>query len=369
MMNSRLRILIFAVVFSFLAGSAWADGNVWIWHRIPHVAAGGTNPSYTSFLTIREPNGQARQIYIYFYDDNGQPLTLLVGGVSYSTFNFQIGANEERSWVLTGGSNLLVGQIQIASQGVGGINASLRYATSDNSGNLIDAVAVLPAVPNYNWSLTVEKRRSSDDTGVAIANPFNTTSPINVTFDLFQNGARVAGTSTVTRSIQPLGHMATFISQLFPGVVFSGIGTLKISCATTSVSAVALRADASYSQYSSLPADSGMQYWSVTLAGVSGTETWSWRFIDGFTFLGAGTNPDNVDKFFGLRGVVASDLTPQYFLCEWNYTSTDGTQGVMIYQGVPSTSGGTSTITGKRVQMKSDGTIVGTTTFTATRIS
>jgi hypothetical protein len=367
MMNLRLRILIFAVVFLFLAGSAWADGNVWTWYRIPHVAAGGTNPTYTSYLTIREPNGQSRGIYVYFYDDNGNPLSLIVDGVAKSTWNFQLGANQESSFVLTGGSNLLVGQVQIASSGVGGINASLRYATSDNSGNLIDAVAVLPAVPNYNWSLTVEKRKSTDDTGVAIANPFNTASSINVTFDLFQNGVRVPDTSTVTRSIPPLGHMATFVSQLFPGIVFSGVGTLKISCATTSVSAVALRADANYAQYSSLPADAGMQYWTVTVAGASGTETWCWRFIDGFTFLGAGTNPDNLDKFYGLRGVVASDLTPKYFLCEWNYVSTDGTQGVMVYQGVPSASG--TTITGTRWQLRSDGNIVATTTFTATRIS
>jgi hypothetical protein len=360
MMNLRLRILILAVVFSFLAGSAWAD--VWTWYRIPHVAAGGSNPNYTSYLTIREPNGQSRWIYVYFYDDNGQPLTLIVDGVAKSTWSFQIGANQESSFVLTAGSNLLVGQVQIASQGVGNINASLRFASS--GGTLIDVVGILPADPNFNWTLAVEKRQPSDDTGVAVANPW--TSPMSVTFDLYQNGAHVSG--PVTKSIASLGHLAIFVSQLFPGVNYSGVATLKISSAASSFSAVALRADGL--QYSSLPTDAGVQYWSVTLTGLIGTETWAWRFIDGFTFVGFGTNPDNLVTPFGVRGVLASDLTPQYFLAEWNYQSSgDGTQGVMVYQGVPSTSGSTSVITGTRWQMRSDGTIVATTPFTATRIS
>jgi hypothetical protein len=187
-----------------------------------------------------------------------------------------------------------------------------------------------------------------------------------VTFDLYQNGARVPGTAPVTVSVAPLGHLARFVSQLFPSAVYSGLVTMVISSADTSFCALAVRADGS--QYSTLSTNAEVQYWNVAITGVSGSETWGLRFQDGYTFLGYGTNPDNTTHAYVTRGVFADDLTPAHFVLEWNYTdSSDSSQGIMIYQGTPAIEGGLNVINGIRIKMKKDGTILDTKTFKATR--
>jgi hypothetical protein len=362
MIYSKKLILIASIVFTLATVNLHAE--VWKWHYLPHVAAGG---GWTSYLTISDPHGVAsRSIWVYFYGDNGQALTLNVDGTPKSVFDFQLAANEEKSFAITSTGSTLTGQVQIAGQGIETLNASLRFALADGAGRLTDAVGVLPAVPNFEWDLAIDKRSSNDDMGVAIANPWTTTSPIDVTFDLYQNGVRVAGATPVTREISSLGHFAGFVSSLFPSANFSGVATLKIS-GSTCISAMALRGDGS--QYSSLSVNADVQHWSINNVGLSGTETWAWRFSDGYTFLGYGTNPDNTSSGYRIRGVLAKDLTTPYFLAEWNYTdSSDGSEGVMIYQGTPGKEGGQDVINGTRVKLRSDGINVYQTTFKATRL-
>jgi hypothetical protein len=364
MKTSRFRILSISVVLLLAASNLYAD--IWNWHTLPHVAAGG---GWTSYLTISDPHGvSSRAVWIFFYDDDGQELSLNVDGVSEHEFNFTLAANQERTFVITGDSIPRSGQLQIASQGIERLNASLRFANSDGSGKVLDAVGVLPVMPNFNWAFSMDKQTGSDDMGVGIAYPWDASTPLVIAFDLYQNGVRVPGTSSVTRSIAPLGHLSVFASQLFPGAVYSGVATLKVSSAQSSFCAIALRADGS--QYSSLSVNVGVQSWSVAVTGMSGVETWAWRFIEGYSFFGAGTNPDNIDKYFAIRGVSATDLTPQYFLLEWNYTEKlDNSQGVMLFQGTFSREAGVDVINGTRRKIKLDGTILSTETFKATRIS
>jgi hypothetical protein len=361
MTKINIRVLILALAFLLFPLEASADS--WTWYTVPHVAAGG---GWTSYLTIREPIGRSRLIWVYFYADSGAPLTLTVDNAigTVSQFSFTISPNQERVFALTGGATTLTGQVQVAAQTVGNLNVSLRFGYSA-SGSLSDVVGIIPVEANNYWSLSVEKRQASDDTGVAVANPYNTASPITVSFDLYQNGARVPGTSTVNKTLNPLGHLSIFASQLFPGINYSGVATLKISSPATTIAAVALRADMG-AQYSSMPTDAGVQYWSVTTSGLSGTETWGWRFVDGYTFVGFGANADN--SRYRLRGVLAWDLSPQFFLGEWNWINTSThLEGVMIYQGTQNASG--TVITGKRIELDSAGNILSTHDFTANRLS
>jgi hypothetical protein len=358
----RFRILAISVVLLLAATNLFAD--IWIWQYIPHVAAGG---GWTSYLTISDPHGvSSKTVWVYFNDDSGQALTLNVDGVSRSELSFTLDAYQERTFVITSGSTTYSGQLRIASNGIERLNASLRYANSNGS-SIIDAVGILPAMPNRNWTFSIDKQTTNDGMGVALADPY--TSANTISFDLYQNGMRVPGTSSVTRSLASLGHLSLFVSQLFPSAVYSGTVTMEISCAQNSnFVAVALRADGS--QYSSISVNPGAQSWSVAVTGETGVETWAWRFIEGYSFFGAGTNPYNSGKYFGIRGLYATDLTPKYFLLEWNYVdSSDTSQGVMIWQGTIGSEAGVDVINGTRKQMKLDGTIVGTATFKATRTS
>jgi hypothetical protein len=360
-MKTHFRIIIIAS--ALLLAAANLSAAPWQWQYLPHIGAGG---GWTSYLTIDDPHGvSSKEVWVYFYDDNGQALPLSVNGIYQTYFHFTLSAFEERTFVITAGSTTLSGQVQFASEGIERLNASLRYSFIDGWGEVVDAVGVLPSVPNFSWSFAIDKQTSNDMMGVAIANPYETDS-LAVSLDLYQNGTRVPGTSSVTRTLAPLGHLSIFVSQLFPGANYSGTATLVASSTQNPFSAIALRADKS--QYSSLSVNSEVRSWRVTITGVSGTETWAWRFIDGYTFIGSGTNSYNEDSGYKVRGVCAADLSPKYFILEWNYSGDTG-QGVMLYQGIMGTEGGAEVINGTYQQIDINGSIVKTASFKATRTS
>jgi hypothetical protein len=363
MKTSKIRIVIIASILLLAATSLYAEP--WNWQYLPHVAAGG---GWTSYLTISDPHGvSSKTVWIYFYDDYGQALNLNVDGVSQSSFSFTLDKYQEKTFVITAGSTALGGQLQIASQSIERLNASLRFALSDGSGKITDAVGVLPNIPNYSWSFATDKRTGSD-MGVGIAYPWQATNPLAVSIGLYQNGTRVPGTSYITKSIAPKGHLAIFVSQLFPNANYSGTATLIVSSNQDTFNAIALRADGA--QYSSLSVDPDVQSWSVTITGKSGVETWAWRFTDGYTFIGSGSNPDNTTSAYRIRGVSVPDNSPTYFLLEWWWTSsTDNSQGAFLYQGTITSEGGVDVINGTRQEIKQDGTVLSSRVFKATRIS
>ena len=382
-MQTGRRISLFITsFFCFVAAGLWAQ-TPWLWWNIPHLAYGG---GYTSYLTIRDPQAvSSRWIYVYLYDDNGALQAANVDGVPANTnpdrnsspyygssFYLSLSASQERTFAITGTSALKVGSVQIAGESIGHLSASLRFTTTNGSGTATDVVGILPAEPNSTWTVSVEKRSSTDYTGIAVANPYS--DPMTFTVDFYQNGNRVPNTQSRTFTLPGLGHVAKFVheSALFGNAWnnFSGIGTLRISSTTSTFSAVALRGDGN--QYSSLPADAGVQNWNVTYAGVVGTVTWTWRFIDGYTFAGYEQDqegPNQATQKARLRGVLASDVTPQMFAAEWIYTSSDGSiQGLILFQGLPGKEGGTDVINGTRTDLNKDGTQKSQVTFKATRI-
>jgi len=382
-MKSKMRTVIFTLIFCFLVVNAMAA--VWTWWRIPHVAFGG---GYTSYLTIRDPQAVAsRTIYVYLRDDNGALLSANVEGIGAtntdpatnkapyygSSFYFTLLASQEKTFAITGTGDLKTGWVEITGDGIGNISSSLRFTVTDG-GVATDVVGILPAEPNSSWTVSVEKRSATDYTGIAVANPWSSSITFNV--DFYQNGSRVPGTVSRTFTLPPGGHMARFVHEaaLFGSVwnSFSGIGTLRISgtSSTGTFSAVALRGDGT--QYSSLPADAGVQNWTVTYTGQSGPATWAWRMFDGFHFIGLEQNQEGLNQSIQqarLRGVLAPELSPAMFVADWIYTSTDGSvQGMIIFQGVPGKEGSTDVINGTRTDLSKDGTVKTKVTFKATRV-
>lgn len=362
-MKARIGIVIFAIVFLFMAIDSWAD--IWNWFYIPHLAIGG---GYTSYLTIRDSQGiPSRAVWVYLYGDDGSPLTANVEGQgqNISYFSFTLGASQEKAFAITG-STLKTGSIQIAAAGIGTLNASLRFTTTDSSGNATDVVGILPADTNFNWTVAVEKRSATDYTGFAIANPWS--GATTITIDFYQNGSRVPGTTSYTFPLNGKAHMANFVHGIFSSAWnnFNGTGTLMISSTPYTVSVTALRGDGT--QYSSLQADIGTQWWNWSYtdsSGVAQIGAWSWRFNDGYTFVGFEQNSFSADRV-RLRGVLASDVN--FFLAESNYVNTtDGSMGGWIWMGIPGKEGTTDVINGRRVDLKSDGTVLSNVPFKATR--
>jgi hypothetical protein len=355
----------FKILFVLSVLVAPASAQIYSWWNLPHMAIGG---SYSSTLIIRDPQGiSSRRVSVYLHKDNGTELIADVSGAGQqiSSFDFTLTAAQEKSFVITSPGSPTSGWIQIRSDGIGELSASVRFAVADGVGNPTTVVGVLATEPNFEWEIAVDKRSSIDWTGIAVANPWNSFISINI--DFFQNGVRVPGTTTRTFFLNGYGHLQKVVHDLemFGSVWnnFSGVGTLRISSTNDSFVAMALRGDGL--QYSSLPAEAEIQRWSwsYTESGSAQTGTWSWRFVDGYTFIGYEQNSFNGDKV-RLRGSVASDYND--FIAEWNYhNSTDGTYGAIIFLGTPTPAG--NVINGRRMQVKSDGTIVSSVPFTATR--
>lgn len=359
-MTFKMRTVIFSACFTLLAANAVAA--TWTYVRIPHMATGN---GYTSYLTVGDAQGTtSRKFEIFMYRDDGSPLYASVNGAAdAASFSFTLPPLGEESFVLTSNFSL-VGWIKIAGEGIGDINASLRFSYAGAAGQVADAVGILPTEANRSWSISVEKRKPGEYVGVAIVNPLG--KRITVTVDLFQDGQRIPAALTYSKTIEPQGHWAVFVHQIFPGPYdnLSGTATLRVASVSDAFCAVALRADGS--QYSSLPADPGAQTWTWSYTDatkVVHTGTWSWRLSDGASFVGyeqTAENPDNVSR---IRGI----LDPGYFVAEYYWSNGTIPQGVVFYQGIPAKEGTGDIITGNRVTLNRDGIVVDTVSFKATR--
>lgn len=328
---------------------------------LPHLAVGG---DYATHITVVEPHGSARQAIVDFFDDNGSPLFVSVnGGVPVSSVTVSLSSYEERVLVVTRSGGVAVGWVRVATGAPGKVEATLRFVRLVG-GAVADSVGILPSEEVHFWTVTIDQQRANDRVGVAVAN--NTNGSITITFDLFDGPNRVAGTGTVTRVIPARGHLSLFATggpnELY-NINFGGVGTLTMT-SPDNFAAVALRLE--NDEFSSLPASKATQVWdwvspstgTATLGG-----TWQFTFVDSGTIYGVENNTIGVSSLVFLRGFVALDR----FVVERLYNESDGTRGLIVYQGTLTGSGTSSTVTGQRVQVRQDGFIVSSQSFRANR--
>jgi hypothetical protein len=99
------------------------------------------------------------------------------------------------------------------------------------------AEAGVPASPALRRQAILVFRGDGTNTGVAVANPG--AGAVTITVQLLDaNG--VTSLSSVNRTLAPNGHTAFFISELFPSLPESFIGTLQITSNTPIVSTALL---------------------------------------------------------------------------------------------------------------------------------
>lgn len=367
MKRMTMKVAFLAVALSVVSANGLAQ-DVWSYFYLPDVAFGG---GYTSTLIIRDSQGlPSRTVWVYLCKDDGGDLYADVAGQGHVAYwSFQLGPNQEKSFTITSTGTTAAGWVEIDSQGLGDINASLRFTTADTHGNATDVLGVLPVTPNFSWTTSIQKGSATENTGVAVANPWS--SSITVNFDLYQNGVRVPGTTTQTKTLNGYGYSALFVDQLFgstPLNAFNGTGTLRISSATDTFVAMAVRADGT--QYSSLPMEANAQQWTCSYTDPTNgatAVTWNWRFVNGYDFTGHemhGTTAFNNSTVM-IRGQLITDINDFFVNWTW-WDSATSTRAQVIYQGVIQSDG--ITVTGNRVLLKQDGTIVTNVPFTATRV-
>jgi hypothetical protein len=203
-----------------IADGGQASSNFWTTAiAITNPAAAGTTAA-TGTITFTQDNGTS--FNIAFTTPQGQP----VG--SGNTLSFQLGGGQTSYFLSTGAGPLTVGFGTVTSSLPVTAGAVFQEDAISIGGPAI-AQAGVAAIAPLTRQAVFAVEVGSTDTGVAIANPGTTTATI--TFQLVDTNGVATGTP-VTLNLPARNHTAKFISQVFPGVAGSFLGTLQITSAT-----------------------------------------------------------------------------------------------------------------------------------------
>jgi hypothetical protein len=204
--------------------------------RFPQIADGGSasKGGWRTRFDIANRSTVAATATISFYDDNGAPINLSIAGQQQTQTMITVPALGVAQVQTDGGAQLKTGWALLQSdQNLSGIAI---FSLLDDSGNLINEVGVPAALALRSMSVFTQAG-SNTSTGVALANP--NSSLTNVTLVLKDSAsAELARTSM---NISPMGHVARYAGELFPGVTLGNFEGRIDVFATQPVAAVTLR--------------------------------------------------------------------------------------------------------------------------------
>jgi hypothetical protein len=209
----------------------------------PQVADGG---GYRTNFILVNPSGTTTGAKLEFFQDDGTPLSLSIGGVIKTSADVLLSAKGVAHLITDGTTpSTKAGWVRVTSPVA--IGGSAIFQTLSGTRITSEAgVSASPFGPHFTGYVS-----SIGDTwsGLAICNPNSTA--VAVTLKLRDTSGQIAATTSF--NLNPLGHVAQFSWQWF-GSGYSGLeGTLEV-VATGSVSAVALRYDNSqHNVFATLP--------------------------------------------------------------------------------------------------------------------
>jgi hypothetical protein len=207
---------------------------------LPQVAFGGPtaglNMKTVLYFTTNVSTGVFGTIDIF--DDAGNPLPASAdGAAAAASIPFTVPGNRVSRVVLSGDQTLRSGWIRLTLSGSVHLIASAIFQTF-NGANLTSEASVLESPAATQALLYAKSQAGLSNVGVAFANP-QTTSNV-VTLKIFNRSGSLLASKDITLS--PKGHLARFITEIFPDVAADPNfdGSLSMASATA-FSAVALR--------------------------------------------------------------------------------------------------------------------------------
>lgn len=177
---------------------------------LPQVAIGGSNPNYqtTLFMSTTATNGLSG--VAAFMDDNGNLIPVSANGTPTSgQFNFTVLGNRVTKIILSGSSTLRSGWVSLTLPSSAPLIVDAVFQSGPNGSSATAEASVLDSPPDTESLIYVS---GTDSIGVALANPQTTANTIALT--LFNQQGFIAAQTNVT--LPPNGHVAQFVSQLFP---------------------------------------------------------------------------------------------------------------------------------------------------------
>ena len=179
---------------------------------------GNTGRFLQTTLHLANDSNQDAKGTIAFFDNDGNPLELPVGGTPVTEIDFELRQREVRRFVTDGPGQVKSGWALVHSDQP--LSGTLSFAIRDGAGNVFSDVGVTPSRLSDEITIFADSIANSD-TGVGISNPND--QPLTLLFDLLHlNGDLV---SSEQRILAGRGHLALFLTELFPGV--AGIGEFE----------------------------------------------------------------------------------------------------------------------------------------------
>jgi len=235
---------------------------------LPQVAfggdPGGMNFKTVLYLTTNVTTGIFGTAELF--DNDGNPMAASVdGGARVTSFPFTVLGNRVTRIVLSGDETLQSGWLRLTLSAQAHLVANAVFQTFQ--GTSLTSEASVLETPSVQTGLLALRVQPGTDIGVAVANPqleANT-----VTFTLHD----LAGSNVDTREVvlPPTGHLAQFVTELFPQLTEVSIfdGSLSIR-STAAMAPLALRL--SSGKIATLPVvEDGFHRPSITSMGITRT--------------------------------------------------------------------------------------------------
>jgi hypothetical protein len=218
--------------------------------NLAHVATGSyAGGSFKTSFLIFNISASPANVVLALTQDNGTPFSVtLQGRGTASSFTFNnlapggsLFLQTDGSGVLSGGAATITSNVPVGASGVFTVfNTQGAFQTESGVGDS-------PVLTSLTLPVDVT---GNFDTGVAFYGPSGAT----LTFRLLSANGTLVG-SSATRNLAVKGHLAEFVSQIFPGTS-NFRGSVAIT-ATSGVAALTLRQNSSPLSYTTLPVGSG----------------------------------------------------------------------------------------------------------------
>jgi len=237
---------------------------------LPQVAFGGPaaglNMKTVLYFTTNVSSGVFGTADIF--DDNGIPLAASADGAAPAvSITFTVPGNRVSRIVLSGDSTLRSGWVRLTLPGTVHLIASAVFQTFSGT-TLVSEASVLESAAVNRGLIYVKTQSGRANVGVAFAN--SQADANTITLELFNRDGFVISTQDI--NLPPYGHVARFVTELFPQIASAADfdGALSIRSAT-SFSALALRL--STDKIATLPiAPNGMYRPAITSVRVPKTQ-------------------------------------------------------------------------------------------------
>jgi hypothetical protein len=205
----------------FVLSSNFAFGQVTyipVTVAFPQIVMGGDpgGQNYVTLLQVVNNNSAFIIGHVSLFSDNGSPLAVLFDGQGppQSTMDLKLNSGQSRQIQITLNGSITAGWMEISYSPSDALTTVVLQFRSGTT--LLSEIGINPAFNTMAATDIAAETDTALNTGIAVANPDTVTAYILATL-WDPNTGGIMANSTLT--LPPDGHIAKFLTELFPGVL------------------------------------------------------------------------------------------------------------------------------------------------------